>query len=425
MRNAFLSEFAQSASLSTHSALAILFAGMLTLMGLYHVVLFVYRPRNRGNVIFTALSLVGAYRLLSSAQVTQQLLPEWSPEIWLRLDYSAIGLFFALLHLFVQDALPGRLESRFNLPGLMIGLTFAAYVSTAPIGLLGISLKIYALLTIPVILYLLGCELRNCITRATLEAGLLLITTTVFSAAQYHDILDILFNHANKQYSPYGLILLVLARWLTLAGEYGLAYGKAEKRLSEFMDAMAKAISNKSRYTGEHIERVKKISERIGQALNMPESRLNQLRLGAIVHDLGKIHLPDELLDKPGKLTPEEQALVESHPMKGWEMLQKVEGLDVPRQIIRFHHERWNGSGYPDQLIGEAIPLEARVVGIADYWDAITTKRAYRDAMTPDAAFEELRKELDSDQPKFDPALIRLFLEKRLWETPDPDEQIV
>ncbi len=205
---------------------------------------------------------------------------------------------------------------------------------------------------------------------------------------------------------------VVVGHWLTLAQEYGSSYSLAERRLDEFMKAMAKAISNKSQYTGEHIERVTRISMRIAQALGMPDAQQRQLHLGAVVHDLGKIHLPDDILDKPGELTPEELSKVQTHPYKGWEMLEHVEGLAIPRLIIRHHHENWDGSGYPDHLTGKRIPLEARIVALADHWDAITSVRAHRGAIPIDRARDMLHEEAGK---KLDPDLVRIFLEKRLW----------
>ncbi len=130
--------------------------------------------------------------------------------------------------------------------------------------------------------------------------------------------------------------------------------------------------------------------------------------MGALLHDVGKIAVPSEVLNKPGKLTPEERALTEQHPVAGVELLA---GIDFPwdiRPMVRHHHEWWDGSGYPDKLAGEHIPLSARILCIADVYDALTTDRPYRQGFSHEKAVEIMEKDVGR---LFDPELFGYFRE--------------
>ncbi|CAN5879419.1 hypothetical protein BH24DEI2_BH24DEI2_02350 [soil metagenome] len=132
------------------------------------------------------------------------------------------------------------------------------------------------------------------------------------------------------------------------------------------------------------------------------------LRWGAYLHDIGKMAIPDHILLKPGGLTPQEYALVRTHVTRGEEMLRQVSFLPTPvRQVVRHHHEHWNGHGYPDRLRGENIPLLARIFAVTDVYDALVSKRPYKKSWTPEAARGELLKQRGE---QFDPAVVDAFL---------------
>jgi putative nucleotidyltransferase with HDIG domain len=146
------------------------------------------------------------------------------------------------------------------------------------------------------------------------------------------------------------------------------------------------SIESADTYTFGHCERVASGSVAVGRALGMDEHDQTTLRLGAYLHDLGKVRVPHEILSKPGPLTREEFAVVQMHPVWGIELLAAVEFPWDIKPIIRWHHERYDGSGYPDRLRGDEIPLAAQIVGIVDVYDALTTARPYRAPFAPDAA---------------------------------------
>ncbi|MFL5614773.1 MAG: HD domain-containing phosphohydrolase [Gemmatimonadaceae bacterium] len=179
-----------------------------------------------------------------------------------------------------------------------------------------------------------------------------------------------------------------------------------EQRFYDIVSAWARSIESKDPYTLGHCERVADYACAILRALNPDPSTLFWFRIGALLHDFGKINVPIEVLNKPGKLTAEERALMESHPVAGVELLKDVEFPWDVLPMVRSHHERWDGKGYPDRLTADAIPLYARVLALADVFDALTTDRPYRPAFSPEDALRMMRE--DSGK-SFDPTLFPVF----------------
>jgi HD-GYP domain-containing protein (c-di-GMP phosphodiesterase class II) len=176
----------------------------------------------------------------------------------------------------------------------------------------------------------------------------------------------------------------------------------------EALHALVGAVEAKDRYTHGHSSRVAELSHRIGLVLSLGPDRLRGLTQGGLLHDIGKIGVPDHILNKPGALTPEEREWIEQHPMAGWEMAVRVPSLREALAVVRHHHERWDGAGYPDRLAGEGIALAARVAAVADVWDALTSDRAYRPAWPEDKALALIVGERGQ---QFDPLCVDAFLQ--------------
>jgi HD-GYP domain-containing protein (c-di-GMP phosphodiesterase class II) len=161
-------------------------------------------------------------------------------------------------------------------------------------------------------------------------------------------------------------------------------------------------------YTGQHVKGVVVLALEVGDDLALGPDRRRNLEFGALLHDVGKIAIPKEIINKPGKLDPREWAIIKTHTVEGQRMLERVGGF--MRQvglIVRSHHERWDGGGYPDGLAGEAIPLESRIIACCDAWNAMRTNRSYRKAMTHQAAVNELTA---SAGKQFDPRIVDALL---------------
>jgi putative nucleotidyltransferase with HDIG domain len=157
-------------------------------------------------------------------------------------------------------------------------------------------------------------------------------------------------------------------------------YAALERGYLETIRALASAIDAKDPYTRGHSERVARLAVEIGRELKLDDATLRVLEFGGILHDVGKIGIPEQVLGKPARLTPEEFTLVRSHAAIGAEIVEGVEFLKSAEPAIRHHHERWDGGGYPDGLSGESIPLIARILNAADTWDACTSERPYHPA---------------------------------------------
>lgn len=190
---------------------------------------------------------------------------------------------------------------------------------------------------------------------------------------------------------------------------------KMRERLEEIervFISVARAIEIREYHSGLHTERIKAIAISIGRNIGLGENELQALRMGAYLHDIGKIIVPERILLKPGRLTEDEFRIVKIHTTFGENLLKSINRFKGALPIIRHHHERWDGRGYPDGLEGEKIPLLARIVAIADAYDAMRAKRPYREAMSHEEAMNEIRREMGG---QFDPKLVSL-LEKVLSE---------
>lgn len=177
--------------------------------------------------------------------------------------------------------------------------------------------------------------------------------------------------------------------------------------------ALARGAEAKDTDTGEHVLRVQLIAESLATATGASPYDAEQLGWAAMLHDIGKLHVPDAILLKPGPLSADEWEIVRRHPVWGAEILGTGRDFELARKIARWHHEDFDGSGYPDRLVGSAIPLEARIVRIADAFDAMTNDRPYRPGMAIDDALEELDR---CAGRQFDPDLVRLAIERLRYD---------
>jgi diguanylate cyclase (GGDEF)-like protein/putative nucleotidyltransferase with HDIG domain len=172
-------------------------------------------------------------------------------------------------------------------------------------------------------------------------------------------------------------------------------------------EALAAALEAKDDYTADHARSIADLAVAVGRELDLDEEQLRDIRYGAIFHDIGKIAIPDSILNKPGPLTDEERVIMETHPIAGEEILAPVPFLARVRRIVRHDHERWDGTGYPDGLRGPQIPIGARIVFVVDAYHAMVSDRPYRKAMPLEDARTELRAHAGT---QFDPAVVAAFL---------------
>lgn len=173
--------------------------------------------------------------------------------------------------------------------------------------------------------------------------------------------------------------------------------------------SLAGALEAKDFYTRGHSERVSHLAVRIAKKIGLPEHEVEAIRKGALIHDIGKIGVKESILLKPGRLTDEEMAHIRTHPARGWEICAPLKSLEPCLPIIRSHHERVDGAGYPDGLEGENIPIVARITAVADAFDAMTTDRPYRKGMPQNTAVAIFTNEIESGQ--WDGSCVRKMME--------------
>ncbi|MGH7483930.1 MAG: HD domain-containing phosphohydrolase [Longimicrobiales bacterium] len=225
-----------------------------------------------------------------------------------------------------------------------------------------------------------------------------------------------------KPFEPYEIVLrtrnLLRTRFLTqalrsqaneLEDRVRVRTREVERARFDLLERLAAAGECRDDDTGQHTRRVAELAAWLARRLGQPGLEVDALRRAAPVHDLGKIAIPDAVLLKPGPLSVEEYEIMKSHTVRGAQLLQGSPWplLDLARSIARAHHERWDGRGYPDGLAGEAIPLPARIVAVADAYDAMTHDRPYRRALSRATALERLARDAGT---QFDPVIVDLIL---------------
>ncbi|HEV8054816.1 MAG TPA: HD-GYP domain-containing protein [Candidatus Limnocylindrales bacterium] len=203
-------------------------------------------------------------------------------------------------------------------------------------------------------------------------------------------------------------VQLARAEGLVVETERARGAEAAARHQAIFM--LARAAEARDGTTGIHIEHVRDLAAELARAAGIADREVLEIAWSAMLHDVGKLRVPDRVLLKPGKLDEAEWALIRQHPMWGEQLLMGDDGFALARRIARWHHENWDGSGYPDGLRSEAIPLAARIVRVVDVFDALRSERPYKPAWTLERSLEELRSMRGTG---LEPALVDLFVEAR------------
>jgi putative nucleotidyltransferase with HDIG domain len=181
---------------------------------------------------------------------------------------------------------------------------------------------------------------------------------------------------------------------------------RLEQSLLDTIETLNAAVEARDPYTAGHSQRVRRVAIAVGNALGLDPAHIDTLGTAALFHDIGKIGMPDSILTKTAHLTREESSLMREHVTRGAEIVGKFPPFRDSIPAIRHHHERWDGLGYPDGLAGDAIPLEASIIGLADAWDAMTTDRPYSAALSLNEAMMQIRA---GRGKQFNPAVVDAF----------------
>ena len=285
--------------------------------------------------------------------------------------------------------------------------------------------KLYSLVNVDDALQPVGTLLHRTFLTVTLLAwALTLVCTLGFSRAIVQP-LAVLVEHLRESattgtIAEFDHAISSVVEIAQLAGSYNSAAAsvkegrnKLQSAYVEFVYSLARALDARDRYTAGHSERVSNLSCALAMALGEDEESVERIRIGALLHDIGKIGISDTVLQKPGRLNDEEFKTIKKHPVIGRRILKGVQGFAPYLAAVELHHENWDGTGYPNRKAGREVPLDARIIHVADAYDAMTTNRSYRQAMTHDRAIEIL---LECAGTQFDPevvaALERVFSEQ-------------
>lgn len=203
------------------------------------------------------------------------------------------------------------------------------------------------------------------------------------------------------------MVMVAFSQQVAISVENAKLHEELKATFYDTIQAFAETIEMRDPYTGGHTRRVMEYSLGIGKRMGLPAGEIERLKLSAILHDIGKIGVPDDVLLKPGKLTDKELRSMMRHAEIGPEVLSRIRKLKEILPGIRHHHERYDGAGYPSGLKGDDIPIIARIIAVADSFDAMTSDRPYRKGLSVETAVEELRK---NSGTQFDPSAVKSFL---------------
>lgn len=228
---------------------------------------------------------------------------------------------------------------------------------------------------------------------------------TAVSMAQYHESVLTEIEYTDRLNAEVEKQTRMAVEQSRVANERA---NQLERLSDEMVETLARAIDAKDRYTNGHSFRVSEYAVKLAGKLGWDEKEISDLEREALLHDIGKIGIPDAVLNKPGRLTDEEFETIKSHTTIGKTILEGMEGMDAAAEAAAYHHERFDGRGYPEGLKGEKIPLHARVISIADAFDAMRSDRVYRKGLSTEVIREELIK---GKGTQFDPELLPVFVE--------------
>ncbi len=221
--------------------------------------------------------------------------------------------------------------------------------------------------------------------------------------------------------ASFGDLIIVLVILSVGSGVFWVVMNIIESTMRRFIDSehqvndaydltlegWARALEMRDKETEGHSRRVTDLTLKVSRQMGFSEEELFHIRRGALLHDIGKMAIPDSILNKPGELTAEEWEVVRQHPLHAYEMLKDIEFLEQAMDIPLYHHEQWDGNGYPKGLAGEQIPLPARIFAVVDNWDALLSERPYRPAWSRETVIAYIQEEACS---KFDPDVVTIFL---------------
>lgn len=337
---------------------------------------------------------------------------------------AAILLFpppYVILAVFVGTWLAEALAKRswykfiFNVGMMTINCTIVAVAYTVlrqpDVALLGSPQNLLALVALGVGDFAVNTLLVSMVIALATKFPISYVWRRNFHPNILHDLSMLpiaVFIYILWQYNPWSVVLAALPLFV-MRHSYQIVYDLG-RQSREALYALARVLDERDEQTSQHSELVAEHAGVIALTMGLGPEQVEVIKLAAAMHDIGKLGMRNDILFKPGMLTPQERELAKRHAVIGADLLKKFPLFDKGTVYVRHHHERWDGSGYPDGLSGDAIPLGARILAVADSYQAMTEQRPYRDPLPEEYALEQLREGAGS---QFDPKVVAAFLKAR------------
>ena len=403
--------------------------GSIVVMGISQLVIWSFRRKDRTILTFGLFCLLMAvWALTTDTKHGLNLLPG-AP--WTLVQCARHIAFFLLIPTFmfyIRSMFPTEFSRRVLQVSIALGALFSVSVLVLPSHFYAFSNRIYYFIAILSGLYIFYVVIQA-LRRGLDSSQAVALGYAFFFAVLMNDMLYILRIISSRYVTLSGMLVFILIQAWLLARRAHRLFVAIEQKSDEVIQSrlgtilgLAKLAEYRDEDTGFHLERISQYCCLLGSALiehpkyhnYVDQAFVEDLHHSSILHDIGKVWVKDSVLLKPGRLTEEEFAHIRRHPAKGGDIIRTIEGrigtpsyLRLGREIAYSHHEKWDGSGYPDGLRGEQIPLSARIVAVADVYDALTSKRPYKPAFDHDEAVAIIREGRGSH---FDPNLVDVFL---------------
>ena len=402
----------------------IIFAGFYIFIGFAIILLFLFQFRRLEYLFFGLFSLTMAFYTLFYSYIKEIIFPGG---VWLTHCYIFCRFLSFIFFTLSFESLFGSGYKKSIRYTWIIGSVLSAiililtYMKIIPIADILIPSSILLIITsLIIILNISFFAIRGRIEIILLSPGAITMASLIIISA----LSSLKMLPPTVILAPFGVFGLILSILSILIYRFQLTYKdlktytqeiqlsrlKLHSQVQNFLMVLSALIESKDEYTGGHVERVGKYARLIAEKLKMPDSLVNDIYLGAIVHDLGKISIKDYILNKPGKLDNAEILEIRKHPVTGKRLLDRISDISTASEIAYCHQERWDGTGYPRSLKGKEIPLFARIVTIADFWDSIITDRSYRKAINLKEAVKLMHSERGG---AFDPDLFDIFMNEK------------
>jgi HD-GYP domain-containing protein (c-di-GMP phosphodiesterase class II) len=395
------------------SSFNLLLIGCLLFLWLQFGITWLLNRRNRLAGLFSLICLFSLARHATTSSCgTADLLPFLNWEGFLRIEYLTFGTIIVWIYWFSRELFPDEFH-RWPLHFLQVsGCLYALFSLIAPVHIIIASVWYYQALHLAMAPYGI-INLAIAIRRKRAGSMIYLAGFSVLAITVINDVLYALGIIHTGLWAPAGLLALVIALTVITSRRASQELVDHKSRIDERLYAITSSWEARHPGFEAHQKNVAEIATALGRTLEFADDELEHLYCGARIHDAGILEVPDNILLHPGELHPDQRQQIQLHA-------QLVEKLDDSRlgnieaSIMRHHHERWDGNGYPDHLCGEEIPLTARIVAVADHWDALNRDRPHRPAFSREEALDAMNRERGRS---LDPKLVEMFLEHRLWET--------